>query len=157
MKKIILGIAFLCGITLTMNAQSRAIGARLGGDVEFSYQHQLGKNMIDATLGLGIAPSHMSLNATAMYDWIFPIKWQHKGEWNLYAGPGGGLGFIFGKDVDIPVSLNIGGQVGVEYQFWFPLTLSLDYRPMINVLGFGDNVWWGNFFGIALGVRYRFN
>ena len=156
-RKIIVAIVILCGSVAVMNAQPRAIGGRIGGNVEFSYQHQLGKNMIDGTLGLGIAPSYTYLNATAMYDWIFPISsWKEKGEWNFYAGLGGGLGFVFRENVDVPFCLNFGGQVGIEYQFWFPLNLSLDYRPMINVLGFGDDIWWGSFFSLALGVRYRF-
>jgi hypothetical protein len=156
MKRVILGVVILASITIVVNAQPRAIGGRLGGDVEFSYQHQLGKNMIDATAGLWIGYNHASIGAVAVYDWVFPIRsWQQKGAWNWYVGPGAGLGFVLGKNIHIPVNLSIGGQVGVEYQFWFPLNLSLDYRPMINLLGFKDNIW-GNFYGIALGVRYRF-
>jgi hypothetical protein len=157
MKKIVLGIVLLTSITVTMNAQPRAIGGRLGGDVEFSYQHQLGKNMIDASVGLCIAYNHMSVGVTAIYDWVFPIRsWSHAGAWNWYVGPGAGLGFVVDRNVRIPVKLSIGGQIGVEYQFKFPLNLSLDYRPMINVLGFGRDRTWADFYGFALGVRYRF-
>ncbi|MDR0604269.1 MAG: porin family protein [Bacteroidales bacterium] len=156
MKKILLGIALLWSAVIIVNAQPRAIGGRLGGDIEFSYQHQLGKNMIDATAGFWYI-NYNFVGVTAVYDWIFPISsWQHKGEWNWYAGPGVGLGVVFGKNINIPVRLDIGGQIGVEYQFWFPLNLSLDYRPMINLLGFKDDIWWGSFCSIALGVRYRF-
>ncbi|MDR1459977.1 MAG: hypothetical protein LBI60_07160 [Bacteroidales bacterium] len=156
MKKIVLGVMLLGSIITTVNAQPRAIGGRLGGDVEFSYQHRLGKNMIDATAGLGLGYNHLAIDFTAMYDWVFPISsWKQAGKWNWYVGPGAGLGFIVNRHVRIPVKLNLGGQIGVEYQFNFPLNLSLDYRPMINVLGFGNHTW-GNFFGIALGIRYRF-
>jgi hypothetical protein len=157
MKRILLGTALLVSAIITVNAQSRAIGGRLGGNLEFSYQHQFGeKNMIDATAGLWLV-NHLSLGVTGVYDWVFPINsWQHKGKWNWYVGPGAGLGFVFGDNIHVPVTLDIGGQIGVEYQFWFPLNLSLDYRPMINVLGFRDNIWWRSFYGVALGVRYRF-
>jgi hypothetical protein len=156
MKKILLGIALLWSVVIAVSAQPRAIGGRLGGNVEFSYQHQLGENMIDATAGLWVI-GYKSLGVTAVYDWVFPIRsWQHKGEWNWYGGPGAGLGIVFGKNISIPVSLDIGGEIGIEYQFWFPLNLSLDYRPMINLLGFKDNIWWGNFRSVALGIRYRF-
>ena len=156
MKKLALILALVMGIAISIEAQPRAIGARLGGNTEFSYQHQLGSsNMLDATAGLTFGWNWMSISATAVYDWIFPINsWSYAGEWNWYAGPGAGIGFLFGE-YKIPVALNIGGQIGIEYQFDFPLTLSVDYRPMLNILGFGDKCW-NNFFGAALGVRYRF-
>ena len=165
MKKITLILALVMGIAISLEAQPRAIGARLGGNAEFSYQHQLGSNMIDATVGVGYF-GWMNVTATAVYDWVFPIKsWSHAGAWNWYAGPGIGVGYLFnttgyGRNLYsgnsyIPVILNVGGQIGVEYQFNFPLTLSVDYRPMFNVLGFGSG-YWGDFYGAAIGVRYRF-
>lgn len=160
MKKLIILTTLLVGMAAGLNAQSRAIGARIGGNVEFSYQHQLGGNMLDCSAGLGFGYHHFGINATVMYDWVFPINsWNHSGAWNWYVGPGGGLGVLIAtqnNNLSIPVALNIGGQIGIEYQFEFPLNLSLDYRPMINVLGFGDSTW-SNLYGIALGVRYRFN
>ena len=159
MKKIALILTLVMGIAISIEAQPRAVGARLGGNMEASYQHQLGaKNMIDATAGLTLGWNWMAVSATAVYDWIFPINsWNNAGKWNWYAGPGAGVGFVIpasGYSVRIPVALNIGGQAGIEYQFEFPLTLSLDYRPMINVLGFGS--YWTDYSAIALGVRYRF-
>ena len=155
MKKIALILALVMGIAISVEAQPRAVGARLGGNMEASYQHQLGtKNMIDATAGMTFGWGWMAISATAVYDWIFPINsWSNAGEWNWYVGPGAGIGFITGG-WKVPVALNIGGQVGIEYQFECPLTLSLDYRPMINVLGFGS--YWADYSAIAIGVRYRF-
>ncbi|MDR0605787.1 MAG: hypothetical protein LBG80_15950, partial [Bacteroidales bacterium] len=37
MKKILLGIALLWSVVIAVSAQPRAIGGRLGGNVEFSY------------------------------------------------------------------------------------------------------------------------
>jgi hypothetical protein len=86
---------------------------------------------------------------------VFSIKsWPQKGKWTWYVGPGAGLRFAFGNKIDVPINLAIGGQIGVEYQIWFPLNLSLDYRPMINILGF-QNIG-VNPYGFALGIRYRF-
>jgi len=94
-----------------------------------------------------------------MFDWVFNIS----GGWNWYVGPGAGIGFGFGRwwhDYNyIPFRLNVGAQIGVEYQFGIPLNLSLDWRPMVNVLGFvrGNHYpLWYSFSGVALGVRYRF-
>ena len=52
------------------------------------------------------------------------------------------------------------GHVGVEYNFWFPLQLSVDWRPNIGIVGvhgggLGFNMS-GLYSGITLGVRYLF-
>lgn len=155
MKKIIIAIVFFAMVGYSY-AQPRAIGGRLGGDLEFSYQHGLGSNMLDCTAGLGIGPNHFTINATVVYDWVFNIQ----GGWNWYVGPGLGLGFGVYNRMDatpkIPLRLSVGGQIGVEYQFGIPLNISLDYRPMLNVFGFANGYDYGSFFGIALGLRYRF-
>jgi hypothetical protein len=155
MKKVLLGIALLGCFVIAANAQPRAIGGRIGGDLEFSYQHQVGDNMIDATAGLWIGHGYLSVGAVAVYAWEFPINsWKRAGAWNWYVGPGVGMGVMVGNNIG-SISASIGGQIGIEYQFRIPLNLSLDYRPMINALGFNNNTWAG-IYGIALGVRYRF-
>jgi hypothetical protein len=86
------------------------------------------------------------------------IPWEHKGEWNWYAGVGATAGFegfneIWGFG-------GVAGRLGVEYQFWFPLQLSVDYRPTIGVWGaygsagfYTNGLWKG---AIALSARYVF-
>ncbi|MDR2980482.1 MAG: hypothetical protein LBV02_08625 [Bacteroidales bacterium] len=158
MKKILVTISIVLCTTVVAVAQPRAIGARLGGDVEFSYQHSVGSsNMLDLSAGLGLGVGYFQFGVTGMYDWLFPINsWSYAGEWTWYAGPGVGVGFrSYILENLFPLAVNVGGQIGIEYAFDFPLNLSLDYRPMINLLGFG-NGYWGNLTGIALGVRYRF-
>ena len=49
--------------------------------------------------------------------------------------------------------LNAVGDIGIEYNFDFPLLLSLDFRPEIGVINDIDD---GLEFDIALGVRYQF-
>ena len=151
MKRFLIAAVLVLGLCATANAQPRAIGGTIGYGIDFSYQNYVGgqSNMIDLAVGLwGFNGIHAACN----YDWIFPIQ----GGWNWYVGPGAGVGFDFAHGDDKGYfALSVGGQIGVEYNFNIPLNLSLDYRPMINVLGF-NNGHWGNFYGVALGIRYRF-
>lgn len=165
MKKLGLICVLMAAFAAIAVAQPRAIGARLGYGAEVSYQHSLSEeNMVSVDLGL---PGFLGLEAAATYDWLNPgghtIPWEHKGSWNWYAGVGAGAGF-YGFNW-ITGFAGVAGRIGVEYNFWFPLQLSLDYRPLVG-LGFGDGgdsygrVWFntdGLFAGgIALGVRYVF-
>lgn len=188
MKKFLLTFAAVILAAVAVNAQPRAIGGRLGYGVEFSYQHSVSpSNMVQAELsfpgfveGVGVA---------ATYDWIFPIRsWNHKGSWNWYAGVGAGLGFGWPNvskqtagGVTHRVSSNwfnigVAGRIGVEYNFWFPLQLSFDWRPLFGpCISWYNESWKGDgtttkkhgsdadFYtgglyagAISLGVRYRF-
>ena len=73
--------------------------------------------------------------------------------WNWYAGVGAGAGLY-----DKYFFAGVAGRIGVEYNFDFPLNVSLDWRPVIGPAfggnGFHDE---GLFAGaIAWGIRYRF-
>jgi len=132
-----------------------------------------------------------NVQAAFTYDWIDPFgakfPWEHKGEWHWYLGAGaaGGYGWeILGYSIvstmsvggtfvtngtSGPYTWNFGyvggaGRLGVEYDFWFPLQLSLDYRPTIG-LGMYEKVFGGNgtnaglyweVTSVCLGVRYKF-
>jgi hypothetical protein len=162
MKKIIVSaVVLLCAI-VAVNAQPRAVGGRLAYGAEASYQHGFGDaNMLEVDFGI---PGFWGIEAAATYDWIFPItSWNNAGSWNWYAGVGGGAGWSWGGFANIGVA----GRIGVEYNFWFPLQLSLDWRPVIGPAfyygyagyagsGVGFNVD-GLYAGaISLGIRYRF-
>lgn len=166
-KKGLLAALLLLFAATAAYAQPRAIGGRVGGQLEVSYQHALGSaNMVQVELGMGalFAPG---IEAAATYDWIFPINsWQYKGTWNWYAGVGAGVGgywYGYGYGYDHHNHgvgyVGVAGRIGVEYNFWFPLQLSLDWRPLIgpdfdnNEVGFNEM---GLYSGIALGVRYLF-
>lgn len=166
MKKFILVFAATVLAAVAVSAQPRAIGARLGWGAEVSYQHSLGvDNMLSAELSF---PGFAAVGAAATYDWLNPfntaIPWNHKGEWNWYMGVGGGASYWFGGFLNVGVA----GRVGVEYDFWFPLQLSFDWRPVI-----GPDIYFGGAAGdsethvgfsgygfyagaISLGVRYKF-
>ena len=153
MKKIILIAAMVLGFAVAAVAQPRAIGLRGGYGVELSYQHTLGENFVEANLGL---TGFNALNVAATYNWtVAQPQWPSKGEWGVYAGPGGALGVGFCNPGTFIVAA--AGQVGLEYTFWFPLQLSLDIRPQLGVWTGGGQS--GFYFGgwcPALGVRYRF-
>ena len=171
MKKLLVLVALIAISAVAVNAQKRAIGGRLGYGVEFSYQYNMGeKNMLEVDAGL---PAFAGIEAAATYDWIFPISgWQEAGSWNWYAGVGAGAGYNWAHPLllgyySIPYGfVGLAGRIGVEYNFDFPLNLSLDWRPIIgpafgNGIGTNgrdikfneDGLYQG---GIALGVRYRF-
>ena len=160
MKKIALLFVFAVAMATAAFAQPRAVGVRIGYGAGASYQHSMGENnMIEVEVGL---PGFNAIEAAATYDWINPggvmIPWEHKGEWNWYAGVGASVGFegfheIWGFG-------GVAGRLGVEYNFWFPLQLSVDYRPTIGVWGaygsagfYSNGLWVG---AIALAARYTF-
>jgi hypothetical protein len=157
MKKILF-VALLAVASLAAYAQPRAIGANLGYGIGFSYQHGFGEaNMLDVAATI---PFFNGIGGHVTYDWIdpfnAPVPWNEKGEWHWYMGVGGSGGIYGFKSPAWYVG--VAGHIGIEYDFWFPFQLSLDWRPSIGVAGndgIGFNVpgLWG---GISLGVRYKF-
>lgn len=162
MKKsfILAALMVVFGATMAY-AQPRAIGANLGGGIGFSYQHGFGaSNMLDVAVDVPIAVPGFGLGGTVTYDWIDPfgtsVPWNEKGEWHWYMGVGGATG-LYGFNSPVWY-LGAAGHFGIEYDFWFPLQLSLDWRPNIGFVcakDYADFNKWG-FYGISLGVRYKF-
>ena len=156
MKKTILLVALMAIVgAATAVAQPRAIGLNLGYGLDVSYQHTIGSsNFIDVSVNV---PCFAGIGATATYDWLNPfgtaIPWNNKGEWNWSLGAGAGLGWAGGFYVGAV------GHAGVSYDFWFPLQLSVDYRPNIGIVagkgGVSFNTW-GLYSGITIGARYLF-
>ena len=168
MKKILL-VAVMAVASLVAYAQPRAVGVNLGPWSSFSYQHGFGdKAMLDLAANV-ILPinSGLGVGGHVTYDWIdpfnAPVPWNNKGEWHWYMGVGGSGGFNFGgKDFngnDHAGSWYAGaaGHIGIEYDFWFPFQLSLDWRPSLGYSSATNNFnipgLWG---GLQLGVRYKF-
>ncbi|MEM6517127.1 MAG: hypothetical protein AAF688_13155 [Bacteroidota bacterium] len=160
MKRLFLLVIACLGFTFFTEAQQiseNAIGLRFGANdgfgAEINYQRALGAaNRLEVGLGLRSGSDYSGFKATGLYQWV----WNIEGGFNWYAGAGGGLGSF---SIDLPDNRDesetfafIAGNAGIEYNFDFPLLISLDVRPE---LGFGD--FRDDFdFDIALGVRYQF-
>ena len=153
MKKFIFAMALGLSLISAVNAQKmeKAIGLRFGYGGEISYQQPLG-NANRLELDLGLNAYGFGLNG--VYQWVWDLSSLADG-FNWYAGIGASVGsFYFGSIVNSPRVLNVGilGQVGMEYNFNFPLQLSLDYRPGFYFL----NSFYPTYDGICLAARYRF-
>ena len=157
MKKLLLLIAVVAMSVTTASAQiekteatlakeRNAIGIRLGYGLDLSYQRYLqDNNRIEANLGLNFGDGN-GFTANAIYQWLFGLQVDNVG-FNWYAGAGAGVGVW-----EDNFGLAVVGQIGIEYKFKAPISLSLDWRPALNLVpGFGFG--WDSF---AVGVRYRF-
>lgn len=199
MKKHLFLIATLTVFGAVMAfAQPRAIGARFGYNADFVYQHQLGeKNFIE--LNAGVLDWWNGVHVDFLHEWIWLTPdWTPKGEWNWFAGVGadGGWrwydnhiisdgiytgGWAWSDDVATAVEARpiyhtqafiagVKANIGLEYNFWFPLSLAVDYRPTFG-LAFGKyagthlnnngdvvpmRFYMGGLFDGALSVRYKF-
>ncbi len=156
--------------SFSMSAQEisdHALGLRLGDSdgfgAEISYQRSIARyNRIEIDLGWRDSRNYDAFKLAAVYQWVRNID----GDFNWYYGFGGGLGSVDfaprpGNGNNDPFTPDGGlfifgaGDIGIEYNFDIPLLLSLDFRPEIGLLGYGD--FNDNFdFDIALGIRYQF-
>ena len=158
MKKSLLIALFAIACGTMAYAQPRAIGGNLGYGVGFSYQHGFGEaNMLDVAVSV---PAFNGIGGHVTYDWIDPfgaaVPWNEKGEWHWYMGVGGSGG-IYGFSSPYWYA-GVAGHIGIEYDFWFPFQLSVDWRPSIGVSNAYSN-WFnvaGLYHGITIGVRYKF-
>lgn len=165
MKKLLVCIAVALGFIFQVQAQEiskNAIGLRIGDNdgfgTEINYQRGLSDNN---RLEFGLQFSGNSgvslLKATGLYQWV----WNIDGGFNWYAGAGAGLASVSFDDDDFPdgfqneseIFLFAAGTVGIEYNFDFPLLLSLDVRPEFGFGDFRDDLG----LDFALGIRYQFD
>lgn len=127
------------------SSSPRAIGLRLGYGVSLTYQQQVSANMVSIDID---APAFSGVGAAVTYDWLNPfntqIPWAKRGCWNWYLGAGLGASVNFSSH-SYPIEENtrhsnttmigsgVVGRIGVEYEFWFPMQLALEYRPTIGI------------------------
>lgn len=163
MKKTFLIIGTLVAFgwsTQSQNISKNALGVRLGSNdgfgAEISYQRKLsGNNRLELDLGIRNSNYVNALKLAALYQWY----WKIENGFHWYAGLGGGVGsWKYERDQnDDNGSFGfVAGDIGIEYDFDFPLQISLDLRPEIY---FNADTYRENNYGsdIGLGIRYRFN
>lgn len=157
MKKALVVIAAVLGFAVMASAQPKAVGGRLGYGLEASYQHYLGcPNFLEVNAGLGLVGG-AGFTATGTYNFMFAQpSWTSRGSWGWYAGPGITLGSTNYHD-DNHFFFGVVGQLGLEYEFWFPLQLSADIRPAFGLCdgGFWTDGLYGSFIPM-ISVRYSF-
>ncbi|MDD2964744.1 MAG: hypothetical protein PHQ65_03990 [Bacteroidales bacterium] len=148
LKKTALLLTVLIGLSTVVTAQKRhysngyELGIRLGDTHGSSAS-------IDAMIPFGGSRIHADasfwdngVTLAALYNWQFPIG---NNFW-FYPGAGGVIN-TFGE-----FNLGVAGEVGAEYKFDIPLTIGIDWRPVIGLIN--SNGFHGDGFG--LNVRYRF-
>ena len=160
MRKVLFTLALALGSFTFMNAKEiskNAIGLRLGDSDgfggEISYQRALGdNNRLELDLGIRSGNNYDGFKLAGLYQWV----WNIDGGFNWYAGVGGGVGnysYDFGPFGDTSETfIFAAGDIGIEYNFDFPLIVSLDARPEFGFGDFRDDL----DFDIALGIRYQF-
>lgn len=161
MRKLVLTLAVLFSGIFWVQAQkisANALGLRLGDNDgfggEISYQKAFkANNRLEFDLGWRNSKNVDALKLVGLYQWV----WNIDGGFNWYAGAGAGLGtwsYNINGAKDSGVYALAAGDIGIEYNFDFPLQLSLDFRPELYL---NSNDWRNDSFGpdIALGIRYK--
>jgi hypothetical protein len=141
MKKLTLIAAFMM---ITTIASAQEVGARwgdvTGGDVAVDAVFSLGEfSRVHADISFG-----NGVGVDLLWDFIYkPLGGEAL---NWYAGVGPYAVF------DDPFTLGIVGELGLEYRFNFPISVSADWRPSFRII---DNT---DFHagGFGLNVRYIF-
>ncbi len=162
MKKLVVLVVIAFTFIVDTSAQEvspHAIGIRIGDNdgfnTEVSYQRKLGYgNRLELDLGLNSSKYYNAWKLSGIYQWVWVID----NRFNWYAGVGAGIGSWSVKDDyksdDEGLFVNAAGDIGIEYNFDFPLLISLDFRPEIGIVNsFGNN---DLGLDIALGLRYQF-
>jgi hypothetical protein len=137
-------------VCLTINAQPRGMGLRLGASgIEASYQHKThSKEFIQIDFGMDLGYNvngRPGAKAAFTYDFIWAEPaWTARGTWSLYSGPGITAGFvddIVPYDIDGDIKgfhdngLMIGAHIdiGLEYTFNVPISIALNVRPCFGI------------------------
>lgn len=161
LKLILIGFLFSTGISYSQ-VNPHAIGIRFKSNfgahgAEISYQHGFGeKNRLEIDAG-GRRHNHWShFGVAVIFHWV----WNLTEGLNWYIGPGAAIGSYRSKHWNNDgLTLGIGGQVGLEYDFNqhdVPILLSLDWRPMYGIFADDYDEYDSFGYGAGLGIRYTF-
>ena len=190
MKRFLTTLSIFALALCAAYAQPRSAGIRLGTTgLDATYQHTIKHDQfIEGNIGLDFGYSGQAgFKATAIYNFIWARPaWTEQGSWALYAGAGASIGGVndlcvykVGKErigyTDGGFMLALAAQVGLEYNFDFPLQIAVDVRPYVGLhvndgrhhdvignvetnygstVGFYDNGLLG--FVPTISIRYRF-
>lgn len=159
-KKLLLAISLLALFSISAYARRPALGVRVGCGFDLSYQHVLPNyDMLEFELGM---PGFAGFEAAVSYSWVYKIRsWEGKGTWSWFAGAGLGVGgFVldFAHHFNYDVYFGVVGRIGIEYEFNFPMHISLDWRPIFG-LGGDIRYYTGGLYinALCVGVRYVFD
>jgi hypothetical protein len=125
-----------------------------GSGVELSYQKGMGDaNRLELDLGFRGSSLYSHLIVTGLYHWVKNIT----SGLNWYIGPGAQVGLYSYKNSSINggVTLALGGQLGLEFDFSsldIPFLISIDTRPMWGFNGGSSGLNWGG----NAAIRYLF-
>lgn len=134
-------------------AEISVVTGTLGERSRFEFDFGWGKRQVFSPITTTSATGETSVqyitsdlqwgSATALY------QWRHKIIWNLYYYAGVGSSVFFTKNsLDI---LGVDVLLGLELRMKLPFQITLDYRPMLDVL---DGL--AYYHTVGLGVRYQF-
>ncbi len=167
-------LLILLSAPLFLSAQNYAlntIGLRLGDSdglgTEISYQKTQNRdNRMELNLGWRDSRAYDAFKISYLQQKVMALVPLWEGL-NWYYGFGGGLGHVKFEPRPSPDNPNEleevkggifvfgAGDLGIEYNFNFPLALSLDIRPEIGIIGYKE--FSDKFdFDIGLGIRYQF-
>lgn len=153
----------LVALSFNSTAQSiskNALGLRFGSNGDFgteiSYQRKLSKNnRLEADFGWRNNDNYDSFKITGLYQWL----WNIDQGFYWYVGAGAGIGNYSYNDnyhndnYDDGGFATLGGDIGIEYNFDFPLQIALDLRPEMY---FGNNLGDNFHSDLGLALRYKF-
>ena len=161
MKKLILSFVLVLGSLSLVSAQQNAIGLKFGGtsgnNADISFQHFLNDaNRLEFNLGMnGFGNDATFFVLSGAYQWVWDLSQLAPG-FKWYAGVGAMAGMFNYKILNENHNdfyLWAIGNVGIEYNFEFPLQLALDWTPALRLTPDA-----GDFGGewIKLAARWRF-
>jgi len=137
MKKILFSVVLVLFSFSVVNAEQNRLGLKFGNGAEISYQRLLSDaNRLEFNLGLNSFDNNSSFSLSGIYQWTWDLSQLAPGfQW--YAGVGGMIGTRTGGVADNDNQSDfrawVIGNIGIEYNFEFPLQLALDWTPAIRV------------------------
>lgn len=157
MKKILLLLA-ICLSAAAVEAQNQAVGLRAGGSIELLYERDLSADrFLQFTLAF---PNYDGIAVTGLYNWRC-CEWTdwtpRTCDWYLNAGAGAALGAYKFKDAGFLVGAVGSVAFGCRFRHT-PISLEVDYRPMIGAVAGGDEkgFYKPGLWNFGLAVKFHF-